>query len=571
MTGPGTFPGLDEAEAQARLARVGPNELAARGRQGLLTVVAEVATEPMLLLLLAAGAIYLALGAARDALLLLLAVLVVIAIELSQRRKSDRALAALRDLSSPRALVIRAGQERRVAARELVPGDVVVVSEGDRVPADCVLLDTLHLAVDESLLTGESLAVRKVPWRAGPVWGPPAGEATPFLFAGTLVTRGTGVARVERTGMGTEMGRIGTRLETIETEETPLRRETRRVVRIFAALGVGVCTAVAVLYAAAVGDWLRGVLAGISLAIALTPEEFPVVLAVFLALGALRMSRKQVLTRQAQAIETLGAATVLCVDKTGTLTLNDMAVARLVANGLSHAVAPEGGAPLAEPFHELTEFLLLASQRDPFDPMELAITRYAHRELAGTEHLHASWLPVREYPLSERLLAVCHVWRAPDAPDYVVAAKGAPEAIADLCHLDAPVTTALATQVARLADDGLRVLAVARARFSAPALLVEQHRLRIRASASWGLPICSARGVPGAVRSRGRRDPGRDDHRGLRGDSPRRPSRGAGRAGARGHWARARRDGRARAARLRARLTCSRAFCPEQKPGSSRP
>lgn len=491
--------GLSGAEAAARLARHGLNELPTAGSTGLFAALFEVVREPMLLLLLAAGALYLLLGAVEDALLLAVTIVIVIAIEFVQRRRTDAALAALRDIASPRALVVRDGTHRRIPAREVVPGDLVVVAEGDRVPADAVLLESAHLTVDESLLTGESLAVRKVATGCEIAMEPPGGEGRPFLYAGTLVTRGQGIAVVARTGADTEMGRIGVQLGTLAPEETLLRRETSRVARTLATLGMGICLVVAGLYAVTVGSWLEGALAGLALAVALTPEEFPLVLAVFMTIGAWRLARRRVLTRRAQAIETLGAATVLCVDKTGTITRNEMVVVRLAAREEELVVASDDPRALPETFHAVVEFMLLASQRDPFDPMEVAIARYARAALATTEHLHANWLPVREYPLSERLLAVCHVWKAPDARDWVVAAKGAPEAIADLCHLDAATAAALSERAVRMAGDGLRVLAVARAQFQAPLLPVEQHDFTFELLGLVGLADPVRASVPAAV------------------------------------------------------------------------
>lgn len=299
--------GLTSAEAARRLAADGPNELPSDERRGLLHLALEVVREPMIGLLLAAGAIYLALGEPREALILAGGIALIVVIELYQEWRTERALDALRDLASPRALVLRDGQPRRVAGREVVVGDVALLGEGDRVPADGVLLEADSLSVDESLLTGEALGVDKRAAPAVRTLPAPGGDETPFAWSGTLVTRGRGRLLVLATGRASAIGRIGASLAALGTEDTPLRRETRRVVRIAAALGVAVCLLVAVLYAGLVGSWLQGLLAGVALAISMTPEEFPVVLTVFLALGAWRLSRRQVLTRRALAIEALGA------------------------------------------------------------------------------------------------------------------------------------------------------------------------------------------------------------------------------------------------------------------------
>jgi len=497
MEGEGTEAlGLDEAAAAARLRDEGPNELAQDRPAGLWRTILQVLKEPMLVLLLAAGSIYLALGELKDALTLLSFVVVVIAITLVQERKTERALAALRDLSSPRALVIRGGARRRIPGREVVRGDLLVLSEGDRVSADALLVEAAHLEVDESLLTGESVPVRKRAAQGAPEKARPGGDDQPFVYSGTLVVRGRGIAEVRATGPRSEMGRIGAILATLETGRTPLQEQVGRMVRTVAIAGLLLCAALVVLYGLTRKDWLDGFLAGIALAMAVLPEELPVVLTLFMALGAWRISKNRVLTRRLPAVEALGSATVLCADKTGTLTENRMRVARLWVPETLHVV---GDGPLPEAVHPLVELGILASQRDPFDPMEQAFHRLGLRELAGTEHLHSNWELVREYPLSSDLLAVSHVWRAPGGDRLVVAAKGAPEAIADVCHLEAAVTAEVRAHMAEMGADGLRVLAVARAYFGPGQLPPGQHDFDFELVGLVGLEDPVRPGVPAAV------------------------------------------------------------------------
>ena len=469
--------GLSAAEAARRLAADGPNELATAKPRNLLQQAWAVVRQPMILLLLIAGTVNFALAEPLDGAILMLFVVVVIVISVYQERKTENALTALRDLSSPRALVVRDGRQVRIPGREVVRGDRVVLVEGDRVPADAVLTEATNLSVDEATLTGESVPVRKRPGNGVTdqvTMGRPGGDGTPWLFAGTLVVKGRGIALVAGTGSHTELGRIGTALRAIEEGPTALQREIDRLVRVVAVFGVLAAVVVAVVYGLTRGVWLEGVLAGIATAMAMLPEEFPVVLTVFLALGAWRMSQRHVLARRPPVIEALGSATVVCVDKTGTLTMNRMIVREFVVGGRTHVVEPD--APLPEEFHEVAEYSMLASPVDPFDPMDTAFTTLGGRALAGTEHLHPGWELVREYPLSEQLLALAHVWRSPDGADYVIAAKGAPEAIADLCHLDADHAAALRADVDIATSAGLRVLAVARARFSRAAALPDaQH------------------------------------------------------------------------------------------------
>ena len=474
--------GITDAEAARRLVEEGPNELPSTRRRSVWAIALEVIREPMFLLLVACGLLYMLTGELTDAAMLLGFVFVVMGITIVQERRTERALDALRDLSSPRALVIRDGRQTRIAGREVVRDDVIVLAEGDRVPADAVMMHAVNLSVDESLLTGESVPVRKASSDAPGEIGRPGGDDLPFVYSGTLVIRGHGVARVASTGLRTELGRIGKALQSLEPEDTLLQRETGRLVRRLAVVGLSLCVVVVVLYGitrtTTLGSkeaWIEGFKAGIATAMATLPEEFPVVLTIFLALGAWRISQKRVLTRRMPAIETLGAATVLCVDKTGTLTMNQMSVSKLHAGGETFDAADPANKALPERFHELLEFGILASRREPFDPMEKALRHLGTTFLARTEHLHANWKLVHEYPLSPELLALSRVWKSPDGSDWVVAAKGSPEAIAELCHFDAARTEEMSRQAAAMADEGLRVLGVARGISRHPELPPGQH------------------------------------------------------------------------------------------------
>jgi Ca2+-transporting ATPase len=455
----------------------------------------------MFLLLIACGAVYLALGDLGEALLLLSFVFIIIGITIFQERRTERTLEALRDLSSPRALVIRDGERKRIVGREVVRGDILVLSEGDRVPADAVVLSCTNLMVDESLLTGESVPVRKAPCIGDiPPTGRPGGDDLPFVFSGTLVVKGHGIAEAQAIGIHTEIGKIGKSLQTVKPEEGLLQKETRRLVLIMATIGLSVSAIIVVVYGLTRGDWLQGLLAGITLGMAVLPEEFPVVLTIFLALGAWRISKARVLTRQAPTVETMGSTTVLCVDKTGTLTLNRMSVARIYANGQFYDLREKAPAQLPENLHEIVEFSILASQRDPSDPMEKAFKELGELYLKHTEHLHQDWTLMSEYPLSQELLALSHVWRSPAGEDYVIAAKGAPEAIADLCHFNEAQKRALSENISVMADDGLRVLGVARARFRQTALPSNQHEFEFEFLGLVGLSDPVRPDVPEAIK-----------------------------------------------------------------------
>jgi P-type Ca2+ transporter type 2C len=451
--------GLTSAQAQQRLRQDGPNALAQEPPKPFGRIVWSVVREPMVLLLLAAGGVYLALGDPTEALMLLAAVVAVIALTLSQELRAEKALQALRDLSVPTVMAVRDGESRTLPSEQLVVDDIVRLREGERIPADALLLEGV-LRVDESLLTGESEPQVKT-------------LDQPELFAGTLVTQGAVWARVTVTGQRSGMGKIGQSLRQISDLPTPLQSASRVLIRRLAATGL-VLSLVMVLMA---WQWdqrplLQSLLLGISLAMAILPEEIPVVLTVFLALGAWRLSRRAILTRNLSAVETLGAITVLAVDKTGTLTHNRMHVSELATFQASYR-SDQGTLP--ESLHHLAEFTALATPSDPFDPMEKAIAAFCHEHLVRTEHEHLDWRPVRTYELSADILAMTQAFDNGHPGRHLLATKGAPEAIADLCHLDEATRQRIREQVEDMARRGLRVLGVARGHWSGAEWPQSQH------------------------------------------------------------------------------------------------
>jgi Ca2+-transporting ATPase len=461
--------GLDDDEVRARLKAEGFNELPRREHRTPLRIVLEVLREPMLALLLAGGTIYFLLGDHQEAAVLLAFATVSVVITTVQETRTERVLEALRDLTSPRALVIRGGARRRIPGREVVRGDLVVLAEGDRVPADATLLQCQDLQADESLLTGESVPVRKA--AAASAGGPPAGvrpggDDLPYVYSGSLIVRGSGIAEVHATGPRSAIGKIGSSLVDLETEPPRLRAQTMLLVRFAAMGGALVSLVVLALYGLLRGNWLEAVLAAITIGMSMMPEEFPVVMTVFMAMGAWRISRAHVLTRRAAAIETLGSATVLCTDKTGTLTQNRMSIAELRPRDgetFSHCKASDAALPAGA--QSLALHGLLASAPDPFDPMEKAFHDFAKERIAGdAAPSRNGWTLAHSYGLRPDLLAVTQAWQ-PDAGKkaFVVAAKGAPEAIADLCRLGDAERAAVRKEVDAMAAEGLRVLAVASA------------------------------------------------------------------------------------------------------------
>jgi len=492
---------LSSAQVKDRLFRDGYNELPSQQKQSVFHMLLHILSEPMLLLLLGAGALYLALGEPSDALMLLTFVFVVIGITFYQEYKTERTLEALRDLSSPRALVIRNGMQIRIPGREVVRDDILILREGDRISADGIVLEQENISIDESLLTGESAPVRKIiigkkEWK----YTRPGGDDLSFVYSGTLVVSGHAIVKVVYTGIDTEMGKIGKAIQSVKPEDTLIHKETAKIVRLATLYGLGLCVIVAVVYTIVTQNILQGMLAGLTLSMALLPEEFPVVLLVFLTLGAWRISKHKVLTRKADAIETLGAATVLCVDKTGTLTKNKMTLAMLQAGNTYHEVGNAIRVPLADSFHRLLEYAMLASQRDPYDPLEKEINVIGGEYLKNTHHIHAQWKIVREYSLSRKLLALSHVWKSDCASSYVIAAKGAPEAIAELCHVSKKEQKDMMVHIQEMSGRGLRLIGVAKASFSNDRLPESQHDFHFEFVGLLGFVDPIRESVPSAIR-----------------------------------------------------------------------
>lgn len=463
--------GLTERQVWERRRRYGWNELpTASGYHGW-RIFLNVLREPMFILLLVAMILYLLLGSWWESMFLLVFVALVISITYYQERKTERALAALRALSAPRAKVIRDGQEKEIAARELVPGDRAIINEGDSVPADAEIVRADNLRVDESLLTGESVPVRK---KADPVLDNSDSTRANMVYSGTLVVTGQAQVLVQETGRATEIGHIGQSVRTIKPAVAPVQKETKKLVIGFAAVGIGFCVLFILIYWLTRDDFLGALLGGIATSMSILPEEFPVVMTVFLALGAWRLSQKNVLTRRIPAVESLGETTVLAVDKTGTVTQNKMAVACLYVDGFYHDCRANASRR-PEKFHRLAEYAVLAGQPRPYDPMEKAIQEFSQQFLVEPEHWHNGEILIKQYPLSAETLSVSHVWQAPERQSYLIAAKGAPEAILDLCHLTVDEKNNIMSAVENLADQGLRVIGVAAASTERQALPEHQH------------------------------------------------------------------------------------------------
>jgi Ca2+-transporting ATPase len=452
--------GFSQSQVLKLQKKYGFNELPKSKIKKSYSIIIDVLKEPMVYILLSCGLIYFLLGDPQEAMMLVIFLFIIIGITIIQETKAERALEALRDLSSPRANVLREDIKKRIAGRDVVLGDIIYLAEGDKVPADAEVITSDFLASDESLLTGEALPVEK--------------QIGSTVYAGATIIRGQGIAGVTGIGIKTEIGKIGKMIQSESITITSLERQTNRLVKKTAWVAVVICIVVVIVYAYMHNDWLQGFLNGLSLAMAIMPNELPAVLAIFLALGAWRLSKRKVLTRNVSAIENLGSATVLCVDKTGTLTLNQMTIQKIYSQNM-FVNLDNNISTLSEEFHEVLEYGILASRMDPFDPMELAFLYSGEKFLQGTEHLHRDWLLKKEYPISSELLSISQAWKPKIEGGFIIGAKGAPEAIIDLCHLsqtDAEKNLKIAEQ---MASEGLRVLGVAKSFSEKVPLPDKQH------------------------------------------------------------------------------------------------
>ena len=443
--------GISSSTAKQLLLKYGANQIAKDKPKGITAIILEVIKEPMFILLIGCGSIYVFLGNYNEGIMLLASVFVIIYITFYQNKKSEESLSALRQLSSPRAMVLRDGKAVRIAGAEVVPGDVLLINEGDRIPADATLISTSNLSVDESMLTGESVPVQKSESDSNK-------ENNHQIFSGTLVVQGSGLAQVIATGSQTQLGKIGSSLLTVEQTSTRLHVEMKQFIRkLFVGSGVISVCVIAIFYFTR-GNFIDALLNGLAGAMAILPEEFPVILTIFMALGAWRLSKSNVLTRKPSAIEALGSATVLCSDKTGTITQNKMELKVVWSNNQS--------IPASEFQSHRTETLSvldvcnLACAASSLDPMDKAIHQ-AWSDLNPAITAANDTLS-KEYPLSKSLFAITRVIQHAANPFPTAYCKGAPESVLRLCRLSDTLFDAHMEQVNALASQGYRVLAAAK-------------------------------------------------------------------------------------------------------------
>jgi P-type Ca2+ transporter type 2C len=452
-------PGLtSEAIAQSRAAN-GRNTVDPELDNGLLVTVKEVAVEPMFLLLVAACTIYFALGQIEEAITLIVALLLVSGISVYQSIRSDKALGALRELSQPQAQVQRNGELVSVPVDEVVVGDSMLIEEGEKVSADGTLDETNDFAVDESILTGESVSVSK-----------PAGES---VFGGTTVVSGSGWLTVTAVGKQTELGRIGRSIGSIQTEKTPLQQQISQFVLRMAWIGAGAFLLVWGINFAQSGSWMTALLFGLTLAMSILPEEIPVAFSSFMALGAARLSQMGVLTKQPQTVESLGSATVICTDKTGTITQNGMTLRQLYDGATDEllSLANQQSSTLSETAISVLNYARWASETIPFDPMEKAIVTVY--EMVNGQETAGTYPMVAEYPLGGTPPMMTHVRKAPSG-ELTVAGKGAVEHILAVCRPASAIADRIRQVTGDLSRNGFRVLGVARGTYQTPDFPTQQ-------------------------------------------------------------------------------------------------
>lgn len=439
--------GLNSEEVEKLQKKYGMNELVIQEKPNMLKKFLGVFKEPMFLLLLIAATVYFLLGAPKDGAIMLVFVGFVASITFIQEWKTEKTMNALKDLTSPKVNTLRDGKNILIKSTELVPGDIVFLSEGERIPADCIVLEPSNFSVDESILTGESEYVMKVSTtqseKSTDYW------KKDILYAGTLCVFGKCTAIVKFTGINTEYGKIGKAISEAKDEPTPLQKKVSILVKNIAIAGVILCISVMVASYFYSFDILNSILSGISLAMAIIPEEFPVVLTVFLSMGAYRLAKNNTLMRKISAVETLGSATVLCVDKTGTITQNKMKVKSIYSDGRIF-----NNEDLKN--QELSDLMVLSCEKDPYDPMEKAILEAAN--LSQLETLY-------KYDLSKKIAFDSKTKRMANIyikdNKYYVAVKGSAETVLGLCNLDKQTMDEINIEIDKMASNGLRVLALA--------------------------------------------------------------------------------------------------------------
>ena len=438
--------GLTDKEVEELRKKYGKNEIVTEKKENFVIKVIHIICEPMFLLLMIAATIYFILGEPRDGIVMLVFVVGIIMIDIIQEWKTDKTLNALKDLSEPRIRVLRNGKKIEIPSAELVPGDIMYIHEGVKIPADGFVIKCSGLRVDESSLTGEAEGV----WKNSNEDKTDDYWKKNYCYQGTLVTQGTGIIKVDKIGSETEYGKIGYNISKAVESKTPLQSQTDKLVKLCAVIAfvlfilVGIFTYINLSDHTFKDRIIESILSGITLAMAMIPEEFPVVLTVFLSMGAWRLAKKNSLVKKLPAVETLGAVSVLCVDKTGTITKNQMEVADVITK---------------QDKKELSRIMGLCCEEETYDPMEKAMFKYA-KKLGIHKNDLFTGSKIKEYPFNNDTKMVGYVWNVDN--ELILAAKGSPESILKACDIDSAELNQVNDEIRVMQEKGLRVIAVAK-------------------------------------------------------------------------------------------------------------
>jgi Ca2+-transporting ATPase len=454
--------GLTENEVlQSRTAH-GSNALVIREQRLWQEVLKDVVAEPMFLLLLAASCVYFIVGQYQEGTIMIVSLFLVAGISIFQEFRSRNAITALQKMSAQRAKVLRDGREQNIPAEDIVVGDLVLVEEGELIAADGRIIDSRDFSVNESILTGESFSVYK------------NAANKDSAYRGTLAGSGTALLHITEVGNRTMFGKLGLAIREAGTVKTPLQLQIRSFVKNMVWIGAAAFTVVVAVNFIRSRDWVDAFLQGLTLAMSILPEEIPVAFSTFQALGAFRLLREKIIVKQPQYVETLGAATVICADKTGTLTQNKMHLAYVydAVNRASIMVHDHAGLPA-----ELVAFAMWASETEPFDPMEKSIHQL-YGQTTSTDQ-RKRYTQVHEYPVGGTPPMMTHIFRN-EQGDTIIAAKGAPERLLGQSTLREEEINRIEQQSLAYAKEGFRVLGVGQGIWEGDAWPVSQDDFRFR-------------------------------------------------------------------------------------------
>jgi Ca2+-transporting ATPase len=441
--------GLSDQQVKESREKFGENKIAGKKRNTVLTAIFNIFKEPMILLLLAASTLYFFSGKTGDAIFLSSSILLVSAISLYQDSRSRNAIAQLQKLTNPLCKVLRNGKVIEIVNTELVVGDIMIIEEGTSVSADGLIIQANDFSVNESILTGESLAISKNET-----------SPEPQVFSGSTVASGSATVKVTAIGNQTKLGQIGKSLDDIEEEKTPLEIKINDFVKKLVIAGAIVFILFWLLNFLKSHDILGSLLQALTLAMSILPEEIPVAFSTFMALGAWRMMKMGVLVKQMKTVETLGSASVICLDKTGTITQNKMSIAQLFIFKKNEIIDfSKTNNPEEE---ELLSIAMWASEQSPFDQMEIAI-HHAYEESIKKD-LRKEFEMVHEYPLGGIPPMMTHIFKNKEN-NYIIAAKGSPEAMMQVSHLNQDEIKQVELALEEMANKGYRVLGVGEAVF----------------------------------------------------------------------------------------------------------